>query len=131
MRPSGTEPLFDFMRSPLPQRTWTITGVRETVDHRSVTKGLLVRIALGVFGLLTVAVLVLAVFNDKGVLQVRNQSRKLTAMQDEMVELDAENKQLTKEIQALRTDPTTIENLAREELKLVKPGEIVLVSPEK
>ena len=101
------------------------------MDDRSVTKGLLVRIALGVFGLLTVAMLVLAVFNDKGVLQVRNQSRKLTAMQDEVVGLDAENKQLTKEIQALRTDPTTIERLAREELKLVKPGEIVLVSPEK
>jgi len=101
------------------------------VDDRSVTKGLLVRIALGVFGLLTVAVLVLAVFNDKGVLQVRNQSRKLTTMQNEVVGLDAENKQLTKEIQALRTDPTTIERLAREELKLVKPGEIVLVSPEK
>ena len=101
------------------------------MDDRSVTKGLLVRIALGVFGLLTVAVLVLAVFNDKGVLQVRNQSRKLSAMQDEVVGLDAENKQLTKEIQALRTDPTTIERLAREELKLVKPGEIVLVSPEK
>jgi cell division protein FtsB len=101
------------------------------VDDRSVTKGLLVRIALGVFGLLTVAVLVLAVFNDKGLLQVRNQSRKLTDINDEVVKIDTENKQLTKEIQALRTDPTTIERLAREDLKLVKPGEIVLVSPEK
>jgi cell division protein FtsB len=101
------------------------------VDDRSVTKGLLVRIALGVFGLLTIAVLVLAVFNDKGMLQVRNQSNKLTDIQDEVLKLDAENKQLKKEIQALRTDPTTIERLAREELKLVKPGEIVLVSPEK
>jgi len=94
-------------------------------------KGLLVRIALGVFGLLTLAVLVLAVFNDKGLLQVRNQSKKLTTVQEDVLQLDAENKQLTKEIQALRTDPTTIERLAREELKLVKPGEIVLVSPEK
>ena len=94
-------------------------------------KGLLVRIALGVFGLLTIAVLVLAVFNDKGVLQVHTQSKKLTTVQDEVNTIDAENKQLTKEIQALRTDPTTIERLAREELKLVKPGEIVLVSPEK
>jgi len=96
-----------------------------------VTKGLLVRIAVGVFGLLTIAVLVLAVFNDKGLLQVHNQSLKLTDVQDDVLKLDAENKQLTKEIQALRTDPTTIERLAREELKLVKPGEIVLVSPEK
>ena len=94
-------------------------------------KGLLVRIALGVFGLLTVAVLILAVFNDKGMLQVRNQSKKLTTIQDEVSQIDAENKQLTKEIQALRTDATTIERLAREELKLVKPGEIVLVSPDK
>jgi cell division protein FtsB len=94
-------------------------------------KGLLVRIALGVFGLLTIAVLILAVFNDKGLLQVRNQSTKLTTIQDETTQIDAENKQLTKEIQALRTDATTIERLAREELKLVKPGEIVLVSPEK
>jgi cell division protein FtsB len=94
-------------------------------------KGLLVRIALGVFGLLTLAVLVLAVFNDKGLVQVRAQSKKLTAIQGEVGNLDAENKQLTKEIQALRTDPATIERLAREELKLVKPGEIVLVSPEK
>ena len=101
------------------------------MDDKSVTKGLLVRIALGVFGLLTIAVLVLAVFNDKGLLQVHNQSRKLTDIQDEVVKIDSENKQLTKEIQALRTDPTTIERLAREELKLVKPGEIVLVSPEK
>ncbi len=44
--------------------------------------------------------------------------------------MDAENKQLTEEIQALRSDPNTIERLAREELKLVKPGEVVLVTPE-
>ena len=94
-------------------------------------KGLLVRIAVGVFGLLTIAVLVLAVFNDKGVLQVHTQSKKLTTIESDVTQLDVENKQLTKEIQALRTDPTTIERLAREELKLVKPGEIVLVSPEK
>jgi len=31
-----------------------------------------------------------------------------------VLNIDAENKQLTKEIQALRTDPTTIERLARE-----------------
>jgi len=94
-------------------------------------KGVLVRIAFGVFGLLTVAVLILAVFNDKGWLQVRAQSNKLTTLETDLGKLDAENKQLTKEIQALRTDPTTIERLAREELKLVKPGEVVLVTPEK
>jgi cell division protein FtsB len=93
-------------------------------------QGVIVRIAVGVFGLLTIAMLLLAVFNDKGALKVHAQSEKLDAIQNEITKLDAENKQLNAEIQALRSDPTTIEKFAREELKLVKPGEIVLVTPE-
>jgi cell division protein FtsB len=93
-------------------------------------QGVIVRIAFGVFGLLTLAMLLLAVFNDKGVLEVRSQVQKLNAIDAEIAKQAAENKQLHEEIQALRFDPTTIEKLAREELKLVKPGEIVLVTPE-
>ena len=93
-------------------------------------QGVIVRIALAVFGLLTVAMLLLAVFNEKGALQVHAQARKLGAIESEISKLDTENKKLTAEIQALRSDPTTIEKLAREELKLVKPGEVVLVTPE-
>jgi cell division protein FtsB len=90
----------------------------------------IVRIALAVFGLLTVAMLLLAVFNERGALQVHARATKLTAIESEISKLDAENKQLTSDIQSLRSDPSTIEKFAREELKLVKPGEIVLVTPE-
>jgi cell division protein FtsB len=100
------------------------------MDNRSIMQGVIVRIAFGVFGLLTIAMLLLAVFNDKGALQVRTRSQKLEALQNEITNIDAENKKLNAEIQALRSDPTTIEKFAREELKLVKPGEIVLVTPE-
>ena len=93
-------------------------------------QGVIVRIALAVFGLLTVAMLLLAVFNDKGALQVHAQAQKLTAIEGDIEKFDTENKKLQSEIQALRSDPTTIEKFAREELKLVKPGEIVLVTPE-
>jgi len=94
-------------------------------------QGLIVRIALGVFGLLTVAMLLLAIFNDKGALQVRAQSQKLNAIESDSRQVDLDNRQLGNEIKALRTDPAAIEKLAREQLKLVKPGEVVLVSPEK
>jgi len=94
-------------------------------------QGFIVRIALGVFGLLTVAMLLLAVFNDKGALQVHARSEKLTDIQSDVQKLEAENQQLNQEIEALREDPATIEKIAREELKLVKPGEVVLASPEK
>jgi cell division protein FtsB len=93
-------------------------------------QGVIVRIALAVFGLLTVAMLLLAVFNDKGALEVHAQARKLSAIEADISKLDAENKQLTDDIQALRSDSATIEKFAREELKLVKPGEIVIVTPE-
>ena len=93
-------------------------------------QGVIVRIALAVFGLLTVAMLLLAVFNEKGALQVHAQATKLSSIESEITRLDTENKKLTADIQALRSDPTTIEKIAREELKLVKPGEVVLVTPE-
>ena len=93
-------------------------------------QGVIVRIALAVFGLLTVAMLLLAVFNEKGALEVHAQADKLGAIESEIQKLDTENQQLSTEIQALRTDPAAIEKLAREELKLVKPGEVVLVTPE-
>jgi cell division protein FtsB len=92
-------------------------------------QGVIVRIALSVFGVLTVAMLLLAVFNNKGAIQVHAQAKKLTAIESDIAKLDTENKQLNKDIQALRTDPAAIEKVAREELKLVKPGEIILVTP--
>jgi cell division protein FtsB len=93
-------------------------------------QGLIVRIALAVFGLLTFAMLLLAVFNDKGALQVHAKSETLAEIEAEIARIESENKQLTDDIQALRSDRNTIEKLAREELKLVKPGEVVLVTPE-
>ena len=100
------------------------------MDQRTVMQGMIVRIAVGVFGLLTIAAILLAVFNDKGALQVRAQSQKYADIQAEADALEAENKALLEEIQSLRSDPNAIEKLAREELKLVKPGEVVLVTPE-
>ena len=100
------------------------------MNHKSLMQGVIVRIALAVFGLLTVAMLLLAVFNEKGALEVHDQARKLSAIESDISKLDAENKQLTADIQALRSDSATIEKFAREELKLVKPGEIVIVTPE-
>jgi len=92
-------------------------------------KGLINQIALVVFGVLAIATLLLAVFNDHGLLKVHAQSQKLANIETDVAKLQAENKALTDEIHALKTDPTTIEKLAREELRLVKPGEVVLVTP--
>jgi len=93
-------------------------------------QGLLPRIAVGVFGLLTVAMVLLAIFDDRGVLEVRKQHAKLDQVNADITSLAQENESLRKNIDKLRSDPATIERIAREQLKLVKPGEIVLVGPE-
>jgi cell division protein FtsB len=99
------------------------------MDQQATRQAPIVRIAVAVFGLLTIATLLLAIFNDKGALQVHAQAQKLGALETEILTIESENKMLSDEIQALRTDPATIEKLAREELRLVKPGEVVLVTP--
>ena len=58
------------------------------------TQGLIVRIALWVFGLLTVGIVALAVLNDKGALQVHARSEKLDALQAEIQKLEIENQKL-------------------------------------
>ena len=92
-------------------------------------KGVIVRIALSVFGLLTVAMLLLAVFNDKGALAVYARSLKLDAMNKENAAIEEHNKQLLRENKGLEEDPAAIERIAREKLGLVKPGEVILLLP--
>jgi cell division protein FtsB len=93
-------------------------------------QGLLPRVAVGVFGLLTVAMVLLAVFDDRGALEVRKRHVELDRINTEIAALHEQNEMLKKEIDDLRYDPATIERIAREQLKLVKPGEIILITPE-
>ena len=78
-------------------------------------QGVIVRIAVAVFGLLTVAMMLLAVFNEKGALQVHERANKLSAIESEIINLDAENKKLSGEIQALRSCP--LRGFARLEIR--------------
>jgi cell division protein FtsB len=93
--------------------------------------GLLPRIAVGVIGLMTVGMLLLAIFDPHGALAVRRQRAKLAEVNAKVAALTAENTQLRKEVDNLRSDEATIERIAREELGFVKPGEVVLRTPAK
>ncbi len=90
---------------------------------------MMVRVGLGVFGLLTVATLVLTLISDRGLLEVRKKGFRLAELEQKIETLETENTDLIGEIQTLRSDPAEIERLAREELRLVKPGEFVLIVP--
>ena len=100
------------------------------MGQRSVTQGLVSRIAIGVFGLLTIAMVLLAIFDDRGALAMRAQRQKRDALQTEITGAEKQNDEYRTEIEALRSDPSAVERRAREQLNMVKPGEIILELPK-
>ncbi len=77
-----------------------------------------------------IALLVGSFFGDRGVLQLIAQRKKADILQQQLQDLRAENLRLAEEIAALHSDPRAIERLAREELGLARPGEIVFILRE-
>ena len=96
------------------------------MGERKVTQGLVSRIAIGVFGLLTVAMILLAVFDERGALAVQQRRQELEHLKTDVETATKENETMRQQIEELRHDPRAIEKKAREDLKLVKPGEIMI-----
>jgi cell division protein FtsB len=75
----------------------------------------------------TVVLVVDALVGDRGVLE-RLRARKQYQELDQSIEmLKVENAQMRGEIRRLRDDPSAIESLAREELGLIRPGEVLFI----
>jgi cell division protein FtsB len=100
------------------------------MGQRKVTQGLVSRIAIGVFGLLTIAMILLAIFDERGALALNKRRQDLQSLQTDITTATEQNKKYEKEIEELRHDSDAIERRARERLKLVKPDEIVIETPE-
>ncbi|MGA9041306.1 MAG: septum formation initiator family protein [Terriglobales bacterium] len=84
----------------------------------------------------TAAVTVLAVwlfvhvtFGANGMVVYRQKRAEYKSLQAEIGGLQKENDGYSKQINALKTDPKTIEREAREKLHYTRPGEVVYVAP--
>lgn len=74
------------------------------------------------------AVLVLnAVFGERGLLAMIRANRNHAQLQEELARAQAENARLSEEARLVDEDPATIEDIARSELGLIKPGEKVFI----
>ena len=100
------------------------------MDRGTIIPAFVTRLAVAVAGLLTVAVLLLTIFNDKGILKVREQNKQLEQLNKDLDNISTENKQLGQDINDLYSNPTVIERRAREQLRLVRPNEVILITPE-
>lgn len=83
-------------------------------------------LAAGVFLLL-----VHDLFGEHGLLALRRSQKEATRLEQEIAALNEENQRLAGEIEALKSDPATIERIARDEMGLAKPGEFVFTLPPK
>lgn len=64
-------------------------------------------------------------FGDMGLVKLVQMWETRKGLQTEISSLKTENDRLTREAQALKNDPRTIESVAREKLGMTRKGEIV------
>ena len=76
-------------------------------------------------GVFLVVMLALAIWNDRGVLAMWRMQHEVTQLASEVRALEQDNQSLWRDIERLRGDMSYIEKIAREELGLVRPGELV------
>lgn len=76
-------------------------------------------------GLLILMLIGVAFFGKKGILFAINSNRQKEQLQRQIQDLELVNQNLRKEIEALRSDPRYVEAIARKELGMVRPDELV------
>jgi cell division protein FtsB len=71
--------------------------------------------------------LVNAIVGDRGLLETWRARRQYSELVTGISTLHGENRELRDEARRLREDPATIESIARQNLGLIRPGEILVV----
>jgi cell division protein FtsB len=81
--------------------------------------------------LLIAGILVHALYGANGMVIYQQKRAEMKALQSEVERLQKENGQYVDQIRSLKSDPAAIEKEAREQLRYARPGEIVLVAPDR
>lgn len=78
---------------------------------------------------LTVGVILVAdaLFGERGLLALVRTQRQVAALEADIERAEAENQRIQEQVRRLQQDPTAIEELARRELGLIKPGEKLFI----
>jgi cell division protein FtsB len=80
-------------------------------------------------GLIVLVLIVHDIFGTHGFLAMRRTQSEIKKVQADLDQLNKENLQLEQEVRELKTDPHKIEKIARDELGLAKPGEVIIKIP--
>jgi cell division protein FtsB len=78
-------------------------------------------------GFVCIVLVVDALVGDKGLLDTNRARRQYAILAADLAHKREENARLREKVRLLSNDPATIESLAREELGLIRPGEMVFI----
>lgn len=65
------------------------------------------------------------VFGTHGLIAMRRSLHEAAQVQKEINLMNEENRQLEERVKSLKTDPSAVERIAREEMGLARPGEYI------
>ncbi len=83
----------------------------------------------GLLGLLMLVMIVHDVFGTHGFLAMRRTQDEIRKVKANLDALSRENAALEQEVKDLNSDPRLIEKIARDDLGLARPGEIIIRIP--
>jgi cell division protein FtsL len=84
----------------------------------------------GLLGLLLLVMAVHDVFGTHGFLAMRRTENEIKKVKAGLEALSKENAALAQEVKDLNSDPKLIEKIARDDLGLARPGEIIIRIPQ-
>jgi cell division protein FtsB len=80
--------------------------------------------------LLALAALVLYdVFGEHGLLAMLQTRRQIQDLQQQIQRLNEDNRRLAEQVNSLKSDPQEIERIAREQMGMARPGEMIFRLP--
>jgi cell division protein FtsB len=82
-----------------------------------------------ILGLAVLALAIHDLLGPHGFLAMRRTQQEIAQLNAEMQKLNNDNQALSDEVNALKTDPRLIERIAREDMGLARPGEIIVKIP--
>lgn len=76
------------------------------------------------------ALLVHDIFGPHGFIAMRRTQKEIEQIREQIGKVNDQNKTLTEQVNSLKSDPKSIERIAREEMGLARPGELIFKIPE-
>jgi cell division protein FtsB len=93
------------------------------------TQSALKRYAQPVLFLVLVLLCIHDIFGDHGFIAMGRTRKEIEQMRGDIARLNDENRALASQVTALKSDPRMIEQIARDEMGLARPGEVIFKVP--